>query len=373
MQRLLQGTYIKALQGIANLPDHASKNVKLQPRSARDLSQHHRWIAHCPGYVVSSLAFRHLTSSGYWMPFEAAKAVAATFCWKIRHALTPLFGIDFPSLCIHPHERTRERTFGRMVIHPSVVARATERANLYRMLELRSSPVAISSRQPPVFRSTPGRSSPYPIKRPLHRRYAASVSSYGSTPEYPDSFCPSPVSPYRSSFTPANTPRSSDSPHVHMPFTIPGSYPNIPPSSPRESHVPDSISSMSEKLHSDEDTEPASSETDSSTYSSASGSSMMDPDSTSGSVYSGMDKDGADNDNDEELHTSLSRPLTRKKKFPRRNLPSHSRKSRVGRFAREVKAAHALLSLYTQNAANGLDEVPVRRGMRRGRTRRASA
>ncbi|KAF2092183.1 DNA-binding domain of Mlu1-box binding protein MBP1 [Saccharata proteae CBS 121410] len=36
-----------------------------------------------------------LSAQGYWMPFEAAKAVAATFCHPIRHALTPIFGPDF--------------------------------------------------------------------------------------------------------------------------------------------------------------------------------------------------------------------------------------------------------------------------------------
>ncbi|KAF2757709.1 hypothetical protein EJ05DRAFT_398066 [Pseudovirgaria hyperparasitica] len=40
--------------------------------------------------------------SGYWVPFEAAKAAAATFCYDIRYALTPVFGKDFISLCIPP-------------------------------------------------------------------------------------------------------------------------------------------------------------------------------------------------------------------------------------------------------------------------------
>lgn len=38
------------------------------------------------------------------MPFEAAKALAATFCWAIRNALIPLFGPSFPSICITPEE-----------------------------------------------------------------------------------------------------------------------------------------------------------------------------------------------------------------------------------------------------------------------------
>lgn len=39
------------------------------------------------------------------MPFKAAKAVAATFCYNVRHALTPLFGEDFIGLCVHPSDR----------------------------------------------------------------------------------------------------------------------------------------------------------------------------------------------------------------------------------------------------------------------------
>jgi len=36
------------------------------------------------------------------MPFDAAKAVAATFCWDIRHLLVPMFGKDFLEMCIPP-------------------------------------------------------------------------------------------------------------------------------------------------------------------------------------------------------------------------------------------------------------------------------
>jgi hypothetical protein len=39
---------------------------------------------------------------GYWMPYEAARAMAATFCWRIRYALTPLFGTEFPAMTYDP-------------------------------------------------------------------------------------------------------------------------------------------------------------------------------------------------------------------------------------------------------------------------------
>lgn len=55
------------------------------------------------------------------MPFKAAKAVAATFCYNIRHALTPLFGEDFIGLCVHPSDRS----FGSFRIDGSIVRQCT--------------------------------------------------------------------------------------------------------------------------------------------------------------------------------------------------------------------------------------------------------
>lgn len=66
------------------------------------------------------------------MPYEAAKAVSATFCWSIRYALTPLFGKDFPSMCIPPGNPQ----FGKMVVDPEIVRRSTETAYQYRKQEL---------------------------------------------------------------------------------------------------------------------------------------------------------------------------------------------------------------------------------------------
>ncbi|KAH8689413.1 transcription regulator HTH, apses-type DNA-binding domain-containing protein, partial [Talaromyces proteolyticus] len=84
--------------------------------------------------ICHSITGGALAAQGYWMPFEAAKAVSATFCWNIRHALTPLFGKEFPSLCIPPDSPQ----FGKMVIDPDIVRRSTELANDYRLQELDS-------------------------------------------------------------------------------------------------------------------------------------------------------------------------------------------------------------------------------------------
>ncbi|KAI1909882.1 hypothetical protein LOZ61_004719 [Ophidiomyces ophidiicola] len=82
--------------------------------------------------ICHSITGGALAAQGYWMPFEAAKAVAATFCWKIRYALTPLFGVQFLDICIPPNDAR----FGKMVIDPEIVQTATITAENFRSLEL---------------------------------------------------------------------------------------------------------------------------------------------------------------------------------------------------------------------------------------------
>ena len=335
------------------------------------------------------------------MPYAAAKAMAATFCWKIRHALTPLFGTDFPSLCVHPRDRAR---YGRMQIDQEIVKEATETANLYRMLELRLTPISVSSRQQDI-RPTP-RSSPYPTGgQPVtQQKYATSVSSYGSAPEYPDSFCSSPVSPVKNPFTPVNTPRSVDgpvrimqsglraySPHghghdlghhrhesyprtlsylkrpAHIPVHIPSSHPRIP--SPENSHTVPSISSMSasERTSSDE-----SSESDSSIYFSPS---SRGSDSDSVSISLDLNDDNAAGN---VMVTKRAKSRSQKQTLRPEPERRSTRSTRPGQLAREIKAAHALLSLYMQNATSDLDEMPPRSeysgdGNARGRKRRRAS
>lgn len=55
--------------------------------------------------------------TGYWTPFNVARAVAASFCWKIRHVLSIVFGYDFVSQCIPPGDPR----FGQMTIDPAIV------------------------------------------------------------------------------------------------------------------------------------------------------------------------------------------------------------------------------------------------------------
>lgn len=297
------------------------------------------------------------------MPFDAAKAVAATFCWKIRHALTPVFGLDFPSQCIHPQDRA---CFGRMVIDPNIVRKATETASLYRMWELRTPPSLSSSFQHHSTRP----SSPSPTERGdgfaarkqllfprSDRKHAdslststtstsvstvstASSSGYGSSPEYgSDTYCVSPVSPYRNTFTPFNTPRSADV--VHSKLRIP---------TPQEILV-----SVSEKaamgmgMVSDEGGATADDNTETSSM-------MYSPSSMSESYCHslGLNDDEKDEDYqecDNHVDKNVQAMPVSSDNIVNGKEPTRASSRRGTLFAKEVKAAHALLSLHMQDAS----------------------
>lgn len=63
------------------------------------------------------------------MPYRCARAICATFCHPIAGALIPIFGPDFPAICIPPG--TPE--YGRMVINPQIIIDATREADIWRM------------------------------------------------------------------------------------------------------------------------------------------------------------------------------------------------------------------------------------------------
>lgn len=61
------------------------------------------------------------------MPYEAAKAVAATFCYTIRYVLVPLFGPDFPEKCVVPGDES----FGKTSIDRRIVRSCAQKAMEY--------------------------------------------------------------------------------------------------------------------------------------------------------------------------------------------------------------------------------------------------
>jgi hypothetical protein len=141
------------------------------------------------------------------MPLEAAKAVAATFCWNIRYALTPIFGAEFPSRCIPPGSDR----FGEMVIDCNITRRCTEEARTYRSMETLSSSIATSIVRSPLTPDSPTlqyHAKPLRSKALKHQGTGSGYSTdAGSDNHY--TLAPStPYLPYRNTWTPANTPRS---------------------------------------------------------------------------------------------------------------------------------------------------------------------
>jgi len=76
---------------------------------------------------------QHTSLAGYWFPYEAARAMAARFCWRIRFALTIVFGKDFPGDCLDPEKDKDE--FGRYNIDPAIIAACTERVRRLKQAE----------------------------------------------------------------------------------------------------------------------------------------------------------------------------------------------------------------------------------------------
>lgn len=97
-------------------------------------------------------------NTGYWLPFEAAKAVAATFCYNIRYALTPIFGLDFLSMCLVP----MDPGFGQMIISPAIVRQCSETAEQYHALYREVPRVGMLKTPPSSFRSL----RPKPVRKP---------------------------------------------------------------------------------------------------------------------------------------------------------------------------------------------------------------
>lgn len=134
------------------------------------------------------------------MPFEAAKAIAATFCYHMRYALTPVFGRSFPDECIEPDSEG----FGEMVIDESITRLCQAEAMSYRRIEIEK-----LEKKDGTSRAT----TPIAIAR-KQLRPKGNDSGHGSEPkrEREGSYrvgTPSPPkSHYLGAWTPANTPRT---------------------------------------------------------------------------------------------------------------------------------------------------------------------
>src|SRR5947209_6018737 len=141
------------------------------------------------------------------MPLEAAKAVAATFCWNIRYALTPIFGVEFPSRCTPPGSDR----FGEMVIDSNITRRCTEEARAYRSMETLSSSIATSTVRSPLTPNSPTLQRHAKQFRPKALKHRDTGSGYSTDTRSDDHYALAPSTPHlphHNTWTPANTPRS---------------------------------------------------------------------------------------------------------------------------------------------------------------------
>lgn len=291
------------------------------------------------------------------MPYEAAKAVAATFCWEIRHVLTPLFGTDFPSICV-PTINGKARDFPNIKLDNSIIFRATQTARAYRSLEPDRGSSSTITRNPTPASANEGSFADRIPYRQIHpkvprRSYADSVGSARDSSSEP-SYCHSPQSTVINSFTPVNLPRTAEN--------IPRSSVPSPegPASPRNQRTLPmytatgrlgDIGSRMNTLAREWHHEP----TGDITIDGMSG----DEES---SLTSPISSDGSDSDeeeDDEDYQDPSSKRVARYKKGKGKKIPGRSSQEKygdrkdleTGSFAHEVTAAHALLNLHMEKLA----------------------
>jgi len=85
-----------------------------------------------------------LMMSGYWMPYDAAVALAANFCWDIRYALVPLFGKQFVDMCLRPEHPS----YKRHALHPSIIKKCQQDVESWRSWTVGVPPNVIAASPP---------------------------------------------------------------------------------------------------------------------------------------------------------------------------------------------------------------------------------
>lgn len=157
--------------------------------------------------------------TGYWMPFQCAKAVAETFAYSIRYALVPIFGRDFLDACLRPEHPN----YGSFKINPAVVAHCGTETKLWPLREdARATPA--SSRAPSEAPDTPRpernilQSKQFKELRPkLATKGTSPESGYGTDTDGGNSMYSHAVSPAPSMWASINRPETP----ISMPTTQP--------------------------------------------------------------------------------------------------------------------------------------------------------
>jgi hypothetical protein len=151
------------------------------------------------------------------MPFECAKAVAATFCYNVRFALTPLFGPSFPDTCLQP----TDPSYSSFKIDKSIIERCTAETQLWlHRSDARQTPSA-SSRDPSEAPTTPNPGSdntsgpPFSpwskykkLKPKLGKKDATPESGYGTDTDWSEASRYSPQVSPKSTWASVNRPET---------------------------------------------------------------------------------------------------------------------------------------------------------------------
>ncbi|ORY63074.1 uncharacterized protein BCR38DRAFT_370643 [Pseudomassariella vexata] len=128
--------------------------------------------------ITHSITGGSIMAQGYWMPYQCAKAICATFCHHIAGALIPVFGPDFPSLCTPPNAPEH----GRMIIDHSIIIQSTRESELFRRQYsnmLTSAGSLSPKRNRRVFQSPYDDSRHHPRHR-IRRTFVSSDSPYAT-------------------------------------------------------------------------------------------------------------------------------------------------------------------------------------------------
>lgn len=156
------------------LQDDACQGHRSESRPV-GLVSFHNW--RCAGrtrypFLCQWRCFLLTSSEGYWMPFEAAKAIATIFCWKIRFALIPLFGPEIVEQCVHPDHPA----YKQFVIDANITKRCMrEQKKRGAKTNRNVSNVNAYQTEPPTPSSLPSTSQIMSKTRPLRSRRPSSL------------------------------------------------------------------------------------------------------------------------------------------------------------------------------------------------------
>jgi hypothetical protein len=143
------------------------------------------------------------------MPYHAARAIAATFCHDIRWALTPVFGNDFPSTCLHP----KDPCFAKFLIDPDIVKYCAQET--VRFKELGPAYTVFGSDASSLVEATKTHCRPSSLNEKAAKQHVQPAdieSGYGTDTDRNGKYLCSPEVSPRTQFTPINRSQSPYSP-----------------------------------------------------------------------------------------------------------------------------------------------------------------